>query len=155
MDELAEVIALMRTNDIEEIRIEREADAMKLHLRRPASVAADLSALEMEVLQTEELPPLEVLASDQPSIVTAQVVGRFNVGAKSGGRPLVKVGDTVKQGQTLGTIETLRLFYEVEAPIDGTIAAIKVAEGEAVEYGQQLMTIEPGEPGESGEPAAS
>jgi len=51
------------------------------------------------------------------------------------------VGDRVKEGQLVGTIESLNVFNEVESPVAGRVVEIFVQEGQPVEYGQLLMTV--------------
>ena len=73
----------------------------------------------------------------------APLVGRFQLGAEPGGKPLVTKGDMVKPGQVVGTIETLNVLNEVEAAVGGRVVSVPVAEGQPVEYGQVLMEIDP------------
>ena len=59
-------------------------------------------------------------------------------------RWLVAVGDAVKAGQVIAEIETEKAMAELEAPTDGVIEAIEVAEGtEAVEVGRTLARLRP------------
>ena len=53
----------------------------------------------------------------------------------------MKVGDRVKKGQVLAIVEAMKLMNEIESELEGEIAEIYVANGEAVEYGQSLFRI--------------
>lgn len=53
----------------------------------------------------------------------------------------VKVGDAVKTGDKIATIEAMKMKTAVSAHRDGTVTAIPVKVGDAVEAGQSLMTI--------------
>lgn len=53
----------------------------------------------------------------------------------------VKVGDAVKAGDKVATIEAMKMKTAVSAHRDGTVTAIPVKVGDAVEAGQSLMTI--------------
>jgi acetyl-CoA carboxylase biotin carboxyl carrier protein len=148
--ELRQLVSLMQNSDVEEITIERDADALRLHLRKPASggthslnmpgVAIDAESHGEMGLDSDDASQS---GGDKFGQVTAPLVGRFHVGAKPGAKPLVAVGDVVRQGQTIGSIETLNVFNEVEACIGGRVAEVHVAEGQPVEYGQLLITIQP------------
>lgn len=59
------------------------------------------------------------------------------------GKPLVQVGDTVRKGQTVCWIDALGVRNEVRAPESGRIVEIFVEDGQSVEFGQQLMLLEP------------
>ena len=61
---------------------------------------------------------------------------------KPAGGVLVTVGDQVKAGQLVATIESLNVINEVETPIAGRFVEILVQEGQPVEYGQPLMVID-------------
>jgi acetyl-CoA carboxylase biotin carboxyl carrier protein len=48
----------------------------------------------------------------------------------------------VKAGQTVCIIEAMKLLNEIEADRDGVVKAILVENGQPVEYGEPLLTIE-------------
>jgi acetyl-CoA carboxylase biotin carboxyl carrier protein len=58
------------------------------------------------------------------------------------GRDSVKVGAPLGRGDVVGYVDVLGVRHEVTAPIDGTLRAIDVEPGQAVEYGQQLAKVE-------------
>lgn len=142
--ELRQIITLMRASDIQEISIERESGALRLHLRKPAPEAVSLLDVELDGFDAGEPPAAETASDGQDLVaVTAPFVGRFHAGGKSGTRALPKAGDKVKQGQVLGTIQTLNIFSEVEATHAGHVAEVKIEDGQAVQYGQVLLQITP------------
>ena len=53
----------------------------------------------------------------------------------------VKVGDTVKAGDKVATIEAMKMKTAVSAHRDGTVSAIPVKVGDAVDAGQPLVSI--------------
>jgi acetyl-CoA carboxylase biotin carboxyl carrier protein len=153
--ELRQLITLMHNSDIEEISVERDEDALRLHLRKPEPVTASSQAVAgLDGLTTDdvaEAPGLDAAANDGLGYVSAPLVGRFHVGAKPGSKPLVAVGDLVRSGQVValslprqvvGTIETLNVINEVESTVAGRVVELNATEGQPVEYGQVLMTIE-------------
>jgi acetyl-CoA carboxylase biotin carboxyl carrier protein len=147
--ELRQIITLMQHSDIDEVTVEREADGLRLQLRKPSPVAEDFatvpgSAPHFEHQAVDHLDgAAAVSAEDHALRVTAPLVGRFHVALSPGGKPMVAAGDIVRQGQIVGAIETLNVFNEVEADHPGRVSAILVAEGQAVEYGQALMSLDP------------
>jgi len=54
----------------------------------------------------------------------------------------VKVGDTVKEGDTLCIIEAMKILNEIESDKSGTVKQVLCENGQAVEYGQALYIIE-------------
>jgi biotin carboxyl carrier protein len=55
---------------------------------------------------------------------------------------VVQVGDTVTTGQELMILESMKMEIPVESPCDGTVKAILIKEGDAVDDGQVVAEIE-------------
>ena len=69
------------------------------------------------------------------------MVGTFYRSASPGAKPFVDVGDEVAAGDTLCIVEAMKLMNEIEADAAGTIKAVLVENGQAVEFGQSLFVI--------------
>lgn len=80
-------------------------------------------------------------AEKSGNIVKAPIVGTFYAAASPDEPPYVKVGDTVKKGQVLMIIESMKLMNEVQSEFDGVVQEIYAANGDAVEYDQPIMRI--------------
>lgn len=80
-------------------------------------------------------------AEKSGSVVKAPIVGTFYAAASPDDAPFVKVGDTVKKGDVLMIIESMKLMNEVTSDFDGVVEEILVANGDPVEYDQPLMRI--------------
>ena len=59
-----------------------------------------------------------------------------------GAPPLVTAGEAVSAGQVLCTIEAMKIFTDLRAEGDGTVAAVLVQSGQEVEAGQALFRME-------------
>jgi len=92
-------------------------------------------------LAAETSAPKEKEAPTEHKIV-APLVGTFHVWAKPRGGALVEVGDRVRAGQLVGTIQSLNVLNEVETTVAGKVVEVHVQDGQPVEYGQLLMTID-------------
>ena len=91
--------------------------------------------------------PLRRCRSQQPPVPTGHIVkspmvGTFYRASSPGGKPLVDVGSVVNEGDPIGIIEAMKIMNEIEADRAGTIAGILCENGQAVEFGQPLFTIE-------------
>ena len=53
-----------------------------------------------------------------------------------------KIGDTVKKGDVIMIIESMKLMNEVQSEFDGKVTQILVEDGQAVEFDQPIMIIE-------------
>ena len=105
----------------------------------PAPAAAPMQA-EVTAAPAEEAAPAAP-AAPAGNLVQAPIVGTFYAAASPEDAPFVKVGDTVKKGDVLMIIESMKLMNEVQSDFDGVVEEILVANGEAVEYDQPLMRI--------------
>ena len=56
---------------------------------------------------------------------------------------LVAPGDAVHKGQRLAVIEAMKMEHALIAPIDGTVADVRVSAGSQVADGALVLTIEP------------
>jgi biotin carboxyl carrier protein len=73
--------------------------------------------------------------------VRSPMVGTVYRGAGAEEPPLFKVGDHVRQGETLYFIEAMMELNEIEAPYTGEIVQIFVESGAPVEYNQLVFAI--------------
>ena len=53
----------------------------------------------------------------------------------------VKVGDTVRIGQTVAILEAMKMENEIQAEHDGTVTAVNVGKGDHVTVGEPIITI--------------
>jgi acetyl-CoA carboxylase biotin carboxyl carrier protein len=140
--EIRQLIALMSAGDIEEIGIEQESVGLKLILRKQTPSAA-ATVVEVDGEPYEPAEHADEQPRDNHIEVGAPLVGIFRTSMKPGSKPLVGVGDVVREGQVVAAIEALNVLNEVEVSIPGRVREILVTDGQPVEYGQTLVVIEP------------
>ena len=93
--------------------------------------------------ETHEQPPVVTPPVPSGIVVESPSVGLFWRAPSPAAPPFVEVGGVVSAGDTLAIVEVMKLMNHVVAPVDGTVKAILPANGEAVEYGQLLVVIDP------------
>jgi acetyl-CoA carboxylase biotin carboxyl carrier protein len=76
-------------------------------------------------------------------IVRSPIVGTFYEAPSPGSPPFVKVGDTVEVGQVLCIVEAMKLMNEIECDVAGELVKKLVANGQPIEYGQEMFAIRP------------
>jgi acetyl-CoA carboxylase biotin carboxyl carrier protein len=121
-------------------------------LRRLRIGSADL-AVEIEWQESPAGDPVgrppstaETTTQTEPDgqvLVAAPLIGTFYEAPEPGAAPFVSVGNEVSKGQTIGIIEAMKLMNPVAADSSGTVTAVLVGNGEAVEYGQPLIALSP------------
>jgi acetyl-CoA carboxylase biotin carboxyl carrier protein len=73
--------------------------------------------------------------------VTSPMVGTVYMASSPGAAAFVKVGDSVKAGDTLLIIEAMKVMNPIKAPKAGTVAEIAVNDAQPVEFGELLVVI--------------
>ena len=76
------------------------------------------------------------------NIVKSPMVGVAYLSVDPSTPPYVKVGQHVKQGETLLLIEAMKTFNEVKAPKSGIVKKIIVLNNQPVEFGDDLLIFE-------------
>lgn len=142
--QLQRLVRLLDESDVSEIEVTRAEEGMHLVLRK-ASLHADDAAGMYALLESDAqevvMSSAGTSSTDFQHTITAPLVGIFHTWGKPKGGPLVTVGDRIKVGQLVGTIQSLNVINEVESGIAGRIIEILAQDGQAVEYGQPLLVV--------------
>jgi len=112
----------------------------------PASVALAAGApLAATAPPAASVPaPAEASAPEVSELHTVKspMVGTFYRASSPGAKSFVEVGDMVKEGETICIIEAMKILNEIEADKSGKVVQVFCENGQAVEYGQALISIE-------------
>lgn len=137
---------LLTETDLSEIEVEQ--DDFRVRLSRQSSVAP--IQVQAPVSQTLAEAPAPAAAPVEPPApvaaatgnVPSPMVGTAYHSPAPGADPFVKVGDSVKQGETVIIVEAMKTMNQIPAPKSGKVTAILVEDGQPVEFGEQLLMIE-------------
>ncbi|MCM1225814.1 MAG: acetyl-CoA carboxylase biotin carboxyl carrier protein [Clostridium sp.] len=99
-------------------------------------------AVPMAAASGESAPAADTASQVSGNIVKAPIVGTFYSKPAPDKSPFVQIGTSVKKGDVLMIIESMKLMNEVQSEFDGVVKDILVKDGEAVEYDQPVMVIE-------------
>lgn len=135
VEQLRRLVRLLDGSDVSEIEV-KHAQSTHLVLRK----ARASESSEQAVMIAPSATNTAKTVPETP--VTAPLVGIFHVWARPRGGALVAVGDHVKAGQLVGTIQSLNVLNEVETAVAGQVIEIFVQDGQPVEYGQPLMIVD-------------
>jgi acetyl-CoA carboxylase biotin carboxyl carrier protein len=142
IEQLQRLVRLLDNSDVSELELKRGGEGTHLVLRKAKAPESNEHSSERQyVPATVKVPSAEEPHKTEHKVL-ARLVGTFHTWAKPKGGALVAVGDRVKAGQLVGTIESLNVLNEVETTVAGHVVEILVQEGQPVEYGQLLMTID-------------
>ena len=114
--------------------IELSSQNQSLSLNSPTSVSSPKNP-PTSIEKIEKTPSAE-------NIVKSPMVGVAYLSADPSTPPYIKVGQHVKQGDTLLLIEAMKTFNEVKAPKSGIVKKIIVLNSQPVEFGDDLLIFE-------------
>jgi acetyl-CoA carboxylase biotin carboxyl carrier protein len=145
--QLQRLVHLIDGSDVSEIEVKCADRGMRLVLRKAkAHEQIEVSDYQMVNSSVDGIGSAATTAPvEKKHTVTASLVGIFHTWAKPKTPPLIHIGDRVKVGQVVGTIQSLNVINEVESLVAGRIIEIFVQDGQPVEYGQPLMAIDSSE----------
>ncbi|OGH55709.1 MAG: hypothetical protein A3G34_01410 [Candidatus Lindowbacteria bacterium RIFCSPLOWO2_12_FULL_62_27] len=75
--------------------------------------------------------------------IRAPAIGVISLRDNRTDRPLVELGQTVTQGQTLAFISSMEITTKVTAPAAGVVEEVLVDDGDGVEFNAPLLKIIP------------
>src|ERR1700677_2063016 len=149
-----DVIQLMDASDISEISFEQAG--VKIHLRRGAGMpfqgAVAAPAYVSAPVVAQAVAPQAVAApasaasapaADKGNTQNSPMVGTFYRAASPEAKAFIEEGDKVEVGQVYCIIEAMKLMNEVKAEVAGKVTKILVQNGQAVEFNQPLIVIDP------------
>jgi acetyl-CoA carboxylase biotin carboxyl carrier protein len=154
---LKELVKLMVGNDLTELDLRDPEE--QVTLRRPNQ----WSAIESSPVAAAPIAaPAAVAAPAAPPVAPAAVaaapaanddaglvaipspmVGTFYAAASPDAEAFIKVGDAVRDDTVVCMIEAMKIFNEIKADCSGTIERMCVANGDPVEFGQDLFMVRP------------
>ena len=121
----------------ESVRISRGGTAVT-YAAAPAPVAAAPAPIAAPAVAEAAAPATEEPAGHS---VKSPMVGTFYASPAPGSPAFVSVGQTVAAGDVICIIEAMKMMNQIEADKAGTIGAILIEDGEAVEFDQPIVTI--------------
>jgi acetyl-CoA carboxylase biotin carboxyl carrier protein len=148
VDQLRRLVRLLDESDVSEIEVKRAQEGMHLVLRK-AKMQVGSEAGEYAVLTAGESnssgSSLQTGTADAKHTIVAPLVGIFHTWGKPTGSPVIALGDRIRVGQLVGTIQSLNVINEVESTIAGRVVEILAQDGQPVEYGQPLVVLDSSE----------
>jgi len=88
-------------------------------------------------------PAAAPASNDKTIKVTAPMVGTLYHAPAPDAKPFIQEGGRVEVGQVFCIIEAMKLMNEIKSEVSGKIVKILVANGQAVEFGQPILVVDP------------
>ena len=143
-EKLEALVRLFKEHGLEELVVE-EGD-FKVHLQRRADNPARAAAPPPVAANPGPPAPLQpepLLENISRTVaVRAPLIGIFYRSASPESPPFVKLGDIVKEGQTVCIIEAMKVFNEIKSDWAGRVKDIAAEGGALVQAGDPLIVLE-------------
>lgn len=151
--EVKELISIVNSSVLTNFELNMDNVSVKMSKNKYGMVSqiaenapSNVSTTPIQIQKTEVSTTPTVLEEEKTTeqsgnIVKSPIVGTFYAAPASDKPSFVKVGDKVKEGDTLCIVEAMKIMNEIPSPYMGEIAEIYVANEELVEYGQPLFRI--------------
>lgn len=137
------LIELLESSGIAEIEIREGEESVRIS----RSVASPGPVVQTVAPAPVAAPPAVASAAPPAApkpdghVVTSPMVGTFYASSSPDAAPFVKVGQSVKVGDTLCIIEAMKIMNPIEADRAGTVLSIMAENGQPVEFEQPLFII--------------
>ncbi|PKO84738.1 MAG: acetyl-CoA carboxylase biotin carboxyl carrier protein [Betaproteobacteria bacterium HGW-Betaproteobacteria-11] len=145
---LKTLIELVQNSGISELEISEGEEKIRIAKNITSLPAAAPLAVAPSTAPLIAVSPAPTFSADPAAAeestghtVKSPMVGTFYRAGGPDAPPFVEIGQMVTAGQTLCIVEAMKLMNEIESDATGTIKAILVENGQAVEFGQPLFLV--------------
>ena len=152
MEELRELIGLLRDNELAELELENEGFRVRLRRESALAEAAPVASVPPPAPAPAPAPSgpahpgtqaTTAAAQDQDlHIIQSPIVGTFYRSPSPTADAFVKIGSNVEPETVVCIIEAMKLMNEIQAEASWEVVKIYVENGQPVEYGQPLFGIQ-------------
>lgn len=134
---LEQLIAIAEKAELASVRI-RDGE-VEIEISRVSEQSVSLTPQQTTDGTTSSIPATKDDTGND--IICSPMPARFYRSPGPDEPAFVEIGDTVTAGASLGTLEVMKTYNDVEAPSNCEILEILVEDGEAVEYDQPLFRV--------------
>ena len=145
-DKLKEIIYILENSDVNEIEVTFWGKKFRVLKNSPnVATSSPNEVINTKNSQSSSSDNLENKNLDEENKISilSPMPGVFYNSQSPDKPPYVKEGDTIKSGQVLCIIESMKIMNEIESEHNGVIKKILVNNSDPVEFNQPLYVIEP------------
>ena len=84
----------------------------------------------------------EEVSVDNSKKITSPIIGTAYLAPEPGGKKFIEIGQKIKKGDTVMIVEAMKTMNHVPSPMDGVVKEISVEDGQPVEFGQTIASID-------------
>ena len=151
LDRLQQLVEMMEKHGLSEVNLRRGDEQWRL--RRGAREVVHAAPPPMPYPMPAAQPAAHAGPASTPAATPAEAsglidiksptVGTFYASPSPGEPAFVTVGSAVTPETIVCLLEAMKVFNQIPSEVSGTIAAILVKSGDAIEFGQALFRVRP------------
>ena len=144
-DKLKEIIYILENSDVNEIEVTFWGKKIRVLKNSPnVTTNSPDKTINTKDIQSSSSANLENQNLDEENKISilSPMPGVFYSSQSPDKPPYVEEGDTIKSGQVLCIIESMKIMNEIESEHNGVIKKILVNNSDPVEFNQPLYVIE-------------
>jgi acetyl-CoA carboxylase biotin carboxyl carrier protein len=141
LDLIRNLASILNETGLSEIELDQKGTRVRVS-RSMTAYATVAQPAHAPAAPAAALVAAKVPDADHAGTVKSPMVGTIYMAAAPGSPDFISLGATVKQGQTLVIIEAMKTMNQIPSPTSGKVTRIFVGNGDPVEYGAPLVTIE-------------
>jgi acetyl-CoA carboxylase biotin carboxyl carrier protein len=139
--QLADILAETGLTEIEVEEGERRVRVSRAATAAPAAAGHVVAAPAAVAAPAPAAAAPGKPAADHANALKSPMVGTVYLAPEPGAEDFVKVGDSVKPGDTVLIVEAMKVMNPITATSAGTVKAILVESGQPIEFDQPLIVI--------------
>ena len=139
---IKKLIEMLQESDLKEIEVSQGDESVRILRDRFVQTNGNKIIQQPEVFSAEpEIQQKIETSKVEGNVITSPIVGTFYRKPSPDKDPFIRVGDTVEKGDVLCIIEAMKMMNEIKSDFSGKIVSINLEDGEPVEFGQSIITI--------------
>ena len=138
---IKKLIEMLQDSDLTEIEVHEGEESVRIARGNTQSYKAKSSSITPNQINVTPKKNEEV-ANDSVSIIKSPIVGTFYRKPGPDKQPFVEIGSYVNKGDVVCIVEAMKMMNEIKSEFTGKVSAIKINDGEPVEFDQPLIVID-------------
>lgn len=142
---IKKLIEMLQESDLNEIEVKEGEESVRINRKKESIIQTTAPS----VFRTNQLDRNNSLnetdnyaESNGHESIVSPMVGTFYRKPAPDKEPFIEVGQMIKKGETVCIIEAMKMMNQVKSEFDGKVLSINIGDGEPVEFGQELISIE-------------
>ena len=139
---IKKLIEMLQESDLKEIEVSQGDESVRILRDRFVQANVNNIIQQPEIFSSDtETQQKSESKKIEGNVITSPIVGTFYRKPSPDKDPFIRVGDTVEKGDVLCIIEAMKMMNEIKSDFSGKVVSIDIDDGEPVEYGQNIITI--------------